>query len=316
MKKEFDSLGQQMTYINRFIHRNTDIDFSCQYCGKLGRIRHYKNHPTKIHIVCKECSNKLKLGCKENWGKILDDIPLINIEDHIINKFTLNKMIKLDRNTKKILENMLKSDKPKMETLKETGISLTYLYRLIDEYTRKVDKEYKRKLEKVFEINRTNKIKKTKLKSTVNLNSHPISLIKLEKNLSNKDIVKLSNNRITASCLCSITEGKTKPKLITKVIIAEALKVSVKDIFPEETEFGKVYKWNDYWFNIRNVATTAVNNYYREEQKLGHKNILINLSNLTGIKINRLYALKSGEIEVTNDDYKKLKEHNIIKEYI
>ena len=61
MKDKFDSLEQQMTYVNRFIHRNTDIKFNCQYCGKPGRIRYYKKNPNQIHIVCRECSNKKEL---------------------------------------------------------------------------------------------------------------------------------------------------------------------------------------------------------------------------------------------------------------
>lgn len=61
MKRNFDSLGHQMTYINRFVHRNTDIELKCQYCGKPGRIRHYKNNPEQIHIICIECFNKKEL---------------------------------------------------------------------------------------------------------------------------------------------------------------------------------------------------------------------------------------------------------------
>lgn len=246
----------------------------------------------------------------------MDDIPLINIEDHIINKTYLNKKIKLDKNTKKILQDMLKSDKPKIETFKETGIPFTYLYRLIDEYTEKVDKNFKNKLEKLFDTNRANKIKKVKLEHTINEESHPIAKLKLEKNLSNKDIAALSNNSLTESCICSTLIGKTKPKLITKIKLAEILKVSVKDIFPEETEFGEVYTWNDYWFNIRNVVINSINNYYKEEQEKGHTKILVNLAEITGIDINRLYGLRNKTLSVTNDDYKKLKEHNIIKENI
>lgn len=259
---------------------------------------------------------KENFGYKENWGKVLDDIPLINIKEHISNKAVLNKMIKLDKNTKKILEDMLKSDKPKVETLKETGIPLTYLNRLIDEYTKKVDKNYKSKLDKVFGTNRKNRIKNAKLKSTTNSDSHPLAKIKLERNLSNKDIVKLSNNRITESCLCCILEGKTNPSLVTKIKIAEALKLSVKDVFPEETEFGNVYTWNDYWFNIRNVVIDSINNYYKEESEKGHTKIIKNLADLIGIDINRLYLIRAKCIRPTNDDYKKLKEHNIIKEDI
>lgn len=316
MKKNFDSLGQQMVYVNRFIHRNTDIKINCQYCGKPGRIRHYKNNPKQIHIVCVECSNKKNLNCKENWGKVLDDIPFINIEEHITNKFTLNKMIKLDKDTKKILRDMLKSDKPKIETFKNTGISSTYLNRLIDEYTKKVDKNYKKKLNKVFETNRCAKIKSIKLKYIVNTDSHPLAKLKLERNLSNRDIVKLSNNKLTTSCLCYIQEGKSNPTIITKIRIAEALKVSVKEIFPEETEFGEVYTWNDYWFNIRNEVINTINNYYNEEKQKGHKKILRTLSDITGIDLNRLYALKNKKALVNNEDYKKLKEHNILKEDI
>ena len=255
-------------------------------------------------------------GYKENWGKVLDDIPLINIKEHISNKAVLNKMIKLDKNTKKILEDMLKSDKPKVETLKETGIPLTYLNRLIDEYTKKVDKNYKSKLDKVFGINRKNRIKNAKLKSTTNSDSHPLAKIKLERNLSNKDIVKLSNNRITESCLCCILEGKTNPSLVTKIKIAEALKLSVKDVFPEETEFGNVYTWNDYWFNIRNKVINSINDYYNKEIQKGHTKVLTTLAEITGIDLNRIYKLRSVKAFVTNEDYKKLKEHNILKEDI
>lgn len=61
MNKKFDSLGQQMTYVNRFVHRNTDIELNCQYCGKPGRIRHYKDNSEQIHIVCKDCFDKREL---------------------------------------------------------------------------------------------------------------------------------------------------------------------------------------------------------------------------------------------------------------
>lgn len=305
-----------MTYVNQFIHRNTNLKLNCQYCGKPGKIRYYKNNPEQIHIICTECSKKKNLNYKENWGKVLDDIPLINIEDYITNKFVLNKMIKLDSTTKTILKNMLKSTKPKIETYKGTGISFTYLNRLIDEYTLKVDKDFKKKLEQHFKNNRTEKIKKVKLNLVTNENSHPLTKLKKERNLSNKDIAKLTNNRITVGCICAIQERKSKPRLVTKIILAEALKVSVKDIFPEETEFGEVYTWNDYWFNIRNKVMNFIQDYYDEEQKKGNLKIFKNLSDITGITVNRLYRLKTKETMVTNDDYKKLKEHNIIKEDI
>ena len=85
-----------------------------------------------------------------------------------------------------------------------------------------------------------------------------------------------------------------------------------KDIFPEETEFGNVYKWNDYWFDIRNVVIKAINNYYKEALLKKQTRIMKNLSDITGIRIDRLYSLKLGTARVTNDDYKRLKEHNII----
>ena len=316
MKKEFDSLGQQMTYINRFIHRNTDLELNCQYCGKPGKIRYYRTKPDKIHIVCKECSINKGLGLKKNWGKELEDIPLINIEDHITNPYTLNKMMTLNKDTKKILRDMLKSDKPKIETFKNTGISQTYLTKLINEYTNKVDKDYKNKLDKVFEENRLNKVKRVKLNSTINEESHPLAKLRLERNISNREIVALSKGRLTSSNLSAIQCGKSKPTLLTKIKIAEVLKVSVKEIFPEETEFGNVYKWNDYWFDIRNIVIKAINDYYKEALLKKQTKIMKNLSDITGIRIDRLYSLKLGLAMVTNDDYKRLKEHNIIREDI
>lgn len=312
MKKEFDSLGQQMTYINRFIHRNTDLELNCQYCGKPGKIRYYRTKPDKIHIVCKECSINKGLGLKKNWGKELEDIPLINIEDHITNPYTLNKMITLNKDTKKVLRDMLKSDKPKIETFKSTGISTVYLKRLIDEYTNTIDKDYKKKLDKVFEENRSSIIKKAKLKSTIDEESHPLAKLRLERNISNREMVKMSNGGLTTSNLSDIQKGKSQPNIYTKIKIAEILKVSVKDIFPEETEFGNVYKWNDYWFDIRNVVIKAINNYYEEALLKKQTRIMKNLSDITGIRIDRLYSLKLGTARVTNDDYKRLKEHNII----
>ena len=225
-------------------------------------------------------------------------------------------MIKLDKDTKKMLENMLKSDKPKMETFKSTGISSVYLNRLIDEYTEEIDKDYKNKLKKVFETNRLNKMKKTKLESTIDENSHPIAKIRLERNISNRDIARLSRGRIKNEHLCDIQNGKIKPTLVTKIKIAETLKVSVKDIFPEEAEFGEIYTWNDYWFNIRNVVIKAIKDYYKEEQEKGHNKIMTTLAEITGIKVDRLYTLKAGMTMVNNNDYKKLKEHNIIREDI
>ena len=312
MKKDFASSSQQMTYVNRFIHRNTDIAIKCQYCGKDGRIRYYRKDPTKIQIICQECANKRELSRKENWGKVLEDIPLIDIEEHITNKLALKRLMKLDEEKIKILENMLLSTKPKIQTYRETGITRTYLAKLIDEYTNTIDKDFKNKLNEHFREVRTDKIKRVKLNYMTKEDSHPLTKIRKERNISNEDLVRLTNNRITKSCLCAIQEGKNEPKLVTKIILAKALKVSVADIFPDDTEFNKVYCWNDYWFDIRNEVVKSLETYCKKEKEEGRTRALERLSEIVGIKVNRLYALRQGRITVTNDDIKKLKEHNIL----
>lgn len=267
MKKEFKSFNQQMTYVNRYINRYTDIEMVCQYCGNKGRIRYYRECPSKVQIVCLDCSNKKGLSTAFKLGKVVEDIPLIDVEEHIVNKTVLNKMIGLNKDTKKILRDLLKSDKPKYESFKDTGLTMTVLNRLIDEYVDKVDPEYKDKLAEHFTKVRDKKIREVKLKSVTSEDSHPITKIKLERSLTNADIVKLSNNRITVNALCMIQERKSKPKLVTKIILAEALGVSVSTLFPEDTEFSNVYCWSDYWYKIRNNVSKSLSSYVLEKKK-------------------------------------------------
>ncbi len=318
MKETFETFGEQMTVINRFLNNMTDVKLNCQYCGNKGRIKHNKQEPYKIQIICTECAKAKHINTIKNKDNMLEDIPLINLKEHVINKSMLNKMKTLDEEAIKILQDLLNTKEVKKDAIKNTGYTMTVYNRLVDEYTEKYDKDYKIKLEQVFKQNLQNRIKQSVLERHVYTGGNNYSKLKLEKGLTNREILKLIHNQVGLNCLCLIQENKVNPTIQTKCALAQAFGVSVRDIFPEETEFGEVYNWNDYWFDIRNWFINTIDKYVNTMRDRGQKKVIKNLAYKMNMTTARLYAFRNRSGHPTNEEIKQLKSiinnENIMKE--
>ena len=128
----------------------------------------------------------------------------------------------------------------------------------------------------------------------MNYSKYPNNLykIKIERNLSNKDICRLANNIIQPEAISLISTGKTEPTMITKCNLAIALQLSVADIFPKDFLFDNVYNYADYLYFI-NYILTQLDNIIKERKASGEKKVIDNIANIVQIKLFRFYEITS-----------------------
>ena len=96
MKQDFNTYQEQMIRINHFISRNTNLKKICQYCGKPAQVRHNKENPYLINLICVDCKIKYNLNKKENRDIPAPNIPAIDVRDYITNPRVLNRLILFD----------------------------------------------------------------------------------------------------------------------------------------------------------------------------------------------------------------------------
>lgn len=294
MKTDFKDFSHLMGYINKFIERNTNLKKECQYCGKPAQIRYNYDNPYHIQLVCLDCKRKNGFNQYYNRGKLISDLPIIDIRDYLTkDKQEREDRLSLTENNKQIIQSLLKTKLPKIEAIKEAGLTMYQYDRLVEQYKENIDSDIEDKLLEVFNKNRRNKLKTVKLKS-VNYSKYPNNLykIKIERNLSNKDICKLANNTIQQESISLISTGKTEPTMITKCNLAIALQLSVADIFPEDFLFDNVYNYADYLYFI-NYTLTQLEDIIKERKTSGKKKVIENIASEVQIKVSRFYEITS-----------------------
>lgn len=291
MRDKFDSYLKQGYYITRLIKNYTDLQKLCQYCGKPAELKNNRQDPYKIQFVCKSCRKEKNLNLKKD--EMYDDIPLINVKEHLTSDIIKSKIIKLTPEIKTKLEYLLTSNLTKEQAIKYMNMTKLTFNRIINLYSEEVDNNYKDKLNEIFKINRIKIISKSKIKSTLNNNtSNNLSKIKYEKNISNNSIIKLSNNKITSSTISNICTGKRIPEIKTKCLLAEILDVSVADIFPDDWLFSKVKNYNDF-LELNNWLRINFNIFYMYNKKIKNHKIMKEVSNKTNISLSRLFEFKN-----------------------
>lgn len=162
------------------------------------------------------------------------DLPTINILNYL-NSEPILKYRDLSEEDKFIIDEAIKNNMTKTEILNKFQITSYRLQSILDKYEEikpgitetynKSTKEGQR--QKLYDSAMERSAKAT----TANNNLYKI---KLERNLTTKDISNLCNGKIGVLAINLIIEGKTKnPKLRTKKIISEALGMKVEEVFPE-----------------------------------------------------------------------------------
>ena len=103
MKTEFSTMSQQMSYINRFIERKTDVKKECIVCGKPATIQHNRRYPFKIRPLCQNCRNHYGLN-----GHTVDSkpvaLPTIDLLDHVITEHKLFVDRKITEDQMKLID--------------------------------------------------------------------------------------------------------------------------------------------------------------------------------------------------------------------
>lgn len=245
MKENFDDFIKQGHYISRFVSKYTDLDRTCQYCGKPAEVKNNINNPYLIQFICKQCKVEKKMI--SIYCDMADDIPLINLKEHIINDTVNRKNIDLDDELISKLKYLLTSDLTKEQALNYLDMKPTQFKKVIAKYEELYDKNYSKKLDTVLKENRNQVVTKARLNYTVNVyTNNNLSVLKYKMGLTNKDIINKSGGRIKANAISLICNGKSEPKVQTKCILAEALGVTVKDIFYEDTICDNIHNYNEY----------------------------------------------------------------------
>lgn len=302
MIKEFNDFNKQMCYINKFITRNTDIELKCQLCGNKGSIRHNRDNPYLVQIICPKC----RIDNNYPTKGILPGIPLIDILQHITKEATLDKIIKLDRKTCNQVNKLLNSKLPKGEAIKEVGLTITKYEKIIDLYEKEKDPDIKSKLEEVFAQNRKNVLREVKQLSSYKESSiNNIAKLKLEHGISNRDIVRDSIYPITNYTISNISNDKIQPKIKTKIALADVFKCSVADVFPGDYLYKEIYTYQDY-LDLNDKFRLALCTYIDNLKESGVIGIMETIAKEANMDLVRVYEFKNNHVKLRHDDFEGL----------
>lgn len=293
---EFDNFSKQMTYISKFIVKYTDIDKKCQFCGKPAQIKHNEKDPYKIQLICKECKKSHHIS-----KSMSDEIPLIDLEQHITNPRVRHAHLTLSPVHINMIQEILASDLDRGEVLSHYKISRGVLDRIIHLYAIEIDEDIGIKLKTTLDNNRKHKIKILTINRRVmnSCKSNNLSQIKLKRGLSNKDIERLSNRKVKALAISLICTGKSIPKMKTMCYIAEALNLSVAQIFNDYPLFSSIKSYTDYLTLSNKVIDDLVSMKKQYRVK--------DIAKMLNMPIESLYSLLSRDRLINYDDYKKYK---------
>lgn len=280
MRLVFDDMNKQMMYISRFFTQFTNLEKKCQICGKPTTITHNPVDPYKIQLICPKCRKEHSYNIKG----IVEELPLIDLTNYITNDRIRNSFNIINGNSLDKIDLILKSKNyTRQQAYKLFNGSKTSLEKTINIYEQKVDKNIRKKLEAIFNQSRNKAVRAARQKATMpDANNNNISKIKYEKSISNKKLAELTNYQIKPLALSMICTGKTKPKLKTKCILAEALNTSVADLFPEDYLFNNIHNFKElinFQNNIRNKLIKALSKIksFKQKQELIENNLKMSI---------------------------------------
>lgn len=237
MGNKFNNNANMGRQVLRFLNNSTDVKKICQYCGKPANLKNNKYSPYNIQLVCIDCRKVHKIN---PITEMYDDIPLIDLYDHVTSSIIKNRLVKLDSEYINKIRKILKGGYNKTEAIKYLNVTSTTYKNLIKQYKERIDKNIEIKLKKVYKKTQASKIRNNTLSHRVNNKYNNISKIKMDKNISNNVIYKRTNGKLTNCTISNVINGKTIPKNTTCALLAKALECNVTDIFPEYTEFENV----------------------------------------------------------------------------
>ena len=304
MRMEFDDFNKQMVYVSKFVRNYTNLEKKCQICGKPADIKHNIHDPYKIQLVCNEC----KRNNQYDESGMIYGVPLIDLYNYITNTRIKESFISKSSNNINKLELILKSKNfTREKAYKLFNGSATNFNKTVDFYEKEINPNIRTELENIFNQERTKSLRASRQKSTLN-SSNNLSMIKYKKNISNRQLSKLTNNQIKPVAISLICTGKTNPKLKTKCILAEALNVSVYDIFPEDTLYKDIHNYTEL-VNYQNTIRDKL------QKVLNSKNITFKnygdfiRDNQLNLSIYRLYDFVSTKVLINHSELLSLVEY-------
>lgn len=293
IRTDFRNYGEIREYIGKFITRNTTLEKKCQYCGKPAEIKYNFKNPYEIQLICRDCKHKRDIY-KKYRSVMVPDLSTINILDYVTEKkkYKDSKNL-LSEENKLIVEKLLTTDLLKKEAIKEY-CKTPYTYsKLVTMYKENYDKDVEVKLKANFKKNQTNAIKRWTNKNSLGKCKNNLAKLKLEHNLSNRDIEEISNHKLLYSSISAISTGKIDPKMRTKCLIAEIFNVSVADVFPKNWLYKSVYHYKDY-IDLNQKYRTKLLNIINEKKKCHEKYIILHISEKCNLSYNVIYDFITG----------------------
>lgn len=292
MKQEFKDFNQQMMYINKFLDRSTNVERKCQFCGNPAEIRHNYEEPYKIQLVCKACKSERNLKNKELRGKMIEEIPVIDLRNHITNPSTLRGLRKntITLEEKQMIKDVLRSNFTRQDVYKHYQIGRDEFLRRVMLYEKEIDSKIREKLTYVFNQNYKVKMRVSKLEKSLNeKHTNNISKLKLKHRLSSKDIEKLSRGVVQAATLSDIANSKRVPKMRTKCAIAEVFELPLSKVFPDEYLFDNIYCYEDYC-ELNYKLKERLKKYLSDERWFGRKRVIYDVAKTMGVSVNVMYS--------------------------
>ena len=154
-----------------------------------------------------------------------------------------------------------------------------------------------------FEIN-----KSTSLNRTIHTKAgNNISIIKAEKGITNKEIIKRCKGEITACTISLIASGKTNATEYSKALLSEALECSIAEVFPENIKFNNVYTLDDYIFLCKYIKEKLQEDISTQKNR-GNNRAMTDLAEKLGMSLNKVYNVCS----LNKSEYPKLSYSDIV----
>lgn len=230
MKTNFKSLNNQYSYISRFIERKTDLTKQCMICGNKALIQHNRTNPYEIRLLCRECRIKYNIG-NNMVDELESDLPTINILEYVNQPFKKYEYRKITKKEMDIIDEAIKNNWTKKETMKKLNAHTEELKFIIRRYS-EINPDIKEAFERSSKLGQRNTILNSSLNRT-NTDKFNTKIIELKraKNMSTRDISKKVDGKISINTINLIIEGKLKPSEKFKALIAEALDTEIEKIF-------------------------------------------------------------------------------------
>lgn len=307
MKDIFDDFNKQGRYILRLINDNTDLEKICQFCGKPGNLKNNRQFPYEIQFVCPKCKKDFEIN---PITEMYDEIPLINIKEHLTGERLGQKFIKITDEQVDKMSHILKGGFTKSSAARYMGVTQSYYKKIIKAYEEKFNIHIEEKLKRLYKEAFTNRLIDETLSRTVNNIYNNISKIKNERGISNIMIYEKTGIRpCTISYICN---GKTIPKNTTMTTLADVLNCTVTDLFPEYNEFSTVHDISTLRYRMMKTYTQIIFLWTQSKEKKFTK-FLIKLSSDLDISFETLrtflISTKKDPSEINLD----ILQHNMVK---